>query len=327
MCADMLNTKDIVQRSFYYVALITILTVIFVGLAIVNDELFSSIATHNIQIIIISSFILLLALVFQYKQTGISLENAKLYKALQEKQDVLDRDLRMARSVQQGLIPSAIPQPKGVRVAARCLPAESVGGDFYDFIEKENELNLVIGDVSGHGVSSALVMALTGGMINELGRNHTTPGDLLSEVNRHIHHYLANNINFVTAFYAKFDLGTRTLSFSKAGHLPGLLFKKGAKKAIDLDGEGVLLGVFEDACFSTETAELSSGDKVVLYTDGLTELRDQNGEWYGDARLTELILKNQELPAQSLLDTIYADVRKFSALQKDDQTMVILEVV
>ena len=322
----MLNNKDIIQRSLYYVAIITIMTIISVGLAVLNEELFASIANHNLQIIIIASFILILAVIFQYKQTGIALENAKLYKVLQEKQDVLDRDLRMARSLQQGLIPDRTPQIPGFVIAARCLPAESVGGDFYNFLQKDNELDIVIGDVSGHGVSSALVMALTNGIINELGQNSVPPGEMLADVNRHIQYYLSNNINFVTAFYSRLDIRNKKLSFSKAGHLPALLFKNNAKKPSSLDGEGILLGVFADAAFSSTTVDLEAGDKVIFYTDGITEIRNPAGEWYGEDRLIDLISANKTAPAGTLLETIFTEIKKFSGLQRDDQTMVILEV-
>jgi sigma-B regulation protein RsbU (phosphoserine phosphatase) len=322
----MLTSKDIIQRSIFYVAIIIGLTIVFVGLAILNEKLISTIATHNSQIILIASFVLLLALVFQYKQASISLENAKLYRALQEKQDVLDRDLNMARSVQQGLIPDHIPNIPGFKIAARCLPAESVGGDFYDFIEKEHELNIIIGDVSGHGVSSALVMALTNGIINEISREKDTPAQILLDVNKHVQRYLANNINFVTVFFARLDKTGRKLHYSNAGHLPALLFKKNAKKPVPLASEGILLGVFSDAQFSESVLELESGDKVIFYTDGLVELRNSQGEWYGEERMIELITHNKALGAQELLETIFTSVDKFSALQRDDKTLVVLDL-
>lgn len=322
----MLTAKQIIQRSLSYVILIIILTVVFVGMALLSQELVASIATHNMQIIIIASFVLVLAIIFQYKQTGIALENASLYKALQEKQASLDRDLEMARSVQQGLIPAEVPNPTGFSLAARCLPAANIGGDFYDFIESPDKLNIILGDVSGHGVSSALVMALTDGIMHEISQKKPSPAQILNEANHHIQHYLANNINFVTIFYAALNTATKKMIYSKAGHLPALLFKKDQEQPTILDSEGTILGVFGDTQFNDIEVQLSSGDLVIFYTDGLIEIQNSAGEWYGEERLTQLISQNRQLKAQDLLDLIYRTVNSFSAFQRDDQTMVILKV-
>ena len=322
----MLTSKDIVRKSIYYVVLITAITAFIVGLAVLNEGLLAGIATHNIQIILIAAFVLTMAIVVQYKQTNIALENAKLYKALQEKQALIDRDLQMARSVQQGLIPDQTPKISGYQFAARCLPAESVGGDFFDFVEKPESTCIVLGDVSGHGVSSALVMALTNGILNEISRKSDSPAEILAETNPHIQRCLANNINFVAAFYARLENRTKKLFYSKAGHLPALLFRKNSKKPIVLDVEGTILGVFAEAHFAEASIELTPGDKVIFYTDGLIELQNPAGEWYGEERLIELISEHKHLPANQLVDTIFTNVNKFSALQRDDQTLVVLEV-
>ncbi|MBU0580940.1 MAG: SpoIIE family protein phosphatase, partial [Candidatus Margulisbacteria bacterium] len=270
----MLTNTQIIKKSAQYVSLIIGLTIIFVGLALLSQDLVASIANHNTQIIIIASFVLFLAIIFQYKQTGIALENATLYKVLQEKQALLDRDLQMARSVQQGLIPSQIPNPPGFSLAARCLPAANIGGDFYEFIEKSDTLNIILGDVSGHGVSSALVMALTNGIMNEISQKSSSPANTLNEANHYIQHYLANNINFVTIFYAALNINNKKMTYSKGGHLPALLFKKDTASPQMLDSEGTVLGVFGDTNFLETEVQLSTGDVVIFYTDGLIEIQN-----------------------------------------------------
>lgn len=261
------------------------------------------------------------------------------------------KELEMAKRVQEGLLAVETPALDQIRIVKKCIPADSVGGDFYTFVDKEFDslsqqrpsipgviqyvdkresyLGIIVGDVAGHGVSSALVMALSSGLLGEIGRVHRSPGAVLSEANNHILNYIQNSqIAYVTAFYAMINLDNKRLIFSKAGHPAAILLHPDRSHEL-LEADGVFLGMFENETFEEKEVQLNSGDRIVLYTDGITETRNRAGELFGMDRLLGLLRKSGAFTIEQVLKFILEELDVFAEglSPADDQTLVIVEVV
>ncbi len=260
------------------------------------------------------------------------------------------KELQIARRVQQGLLSVGTPQLNGIKLAKRCLSAKNIGGDFYTFIDKnkhslrqkpknipgvieyvdarETYFDAIIGDVAGHGVSSALVMALSSGLLSEISKNNNSPAKTLKLANNDLLKYIENSqISYVTAFYASINTYSKKLRYSKAGHLPALLFHKD-NTCTQLDANGIFLGMFPDEEYEEAEVQLETGDRLFLYTDGIIEARNNHNEEFGLNRFTSLIRSNQKTDINTLLDTIFEETKKFTEFQdvKDDQTLIIMEI-
>ena len=254
-----------------------------------------------------------------------------------------NKELEMATRVQQKLLDIPTPDIPGIRIAKRCVPAKNIGGDFYTFITQDsgsftthsyhsensqNFLSIAIGDVAGHGLSSALIMALSSGVFAEIGKQEFSPSKLLSQVNTAINRFIqASHISHVTAFYIVLNLKTKELAFAKAGHPAALLLRD--QTIIELDSEGVFLGMFQDQDYDEKSIQLQSKDRIVLYTDGITEAKGITGEMYEEERLKEQLLRHAKQPIGQVLNAVYTDVEEFSQSEhsRDDQSMVILEIL
>jgi len=259
------------------------------------------------------------------------------------------KDLEMAKRVQQALLDIDHPKIKGINIAKRCIPATNLGGDFYNFISKteqtlsqkpkipgvieyidqsEKQLGVVIGDVAGHGVSSALVMALSSGLMGKIGQNNKSPANVLRRANDDIRAFISNShISHLTSFYGIINTDTYEFSYSNAGHHPALLIRSD-QSVEELSTEGILLGMFPDEIFTEQSTYLRSGDRLVLYTDGITECKNSNYEEFGLERFISILSENQEMPIDALLDLIFKELELFSGTveAKDDKTLIIIEI-
>jgi phosphoserine phosphatase RsbU/P len=260
------------------------------------------------------------------------------------------KELAIANKVQHRLLNMPLPKIKGIKIAKKFIPAEMMGGDFYTFltenfesftqksktpgiieyIDKEEQyFSVIVGDVAGHGISSSLIMALTSGILNEIGRNTSSPAQILAHANNNILDYIENSeIPFVTAFYANLNLAKKTLTFARAGHPSPLVIHKKTNEIKELYVKGTFLGMYHNETYEEKTIQLSSGDRVYFYTDGLTEARNPSHEFFGQERFKELLIKNQKNPIEKALENIFKTVAKFTGDTplRDDQTLVILEL-
>jgi serine phosphatase RsbU (regulator of sigma subunit) len=244
----------------------------------------------------------------------------------------LEEELRIARQIQMSLLPQDTVTVAGVRVAALCLPAAEVGGDYYDLLPlSDTRMGVLVADVSGKGTSAALYMAELKGLALSLSRIYDSPARLLAEANR----ILSDNMDprsFITMTYAVVDTVQRRLRFARAGHNPIIHLDRASGRTHVLAPRGMGLGLdggerFEKVLEEAE-APLRSGDVFVFFTDGLSEAMNERAELFGEARLRELIEKSDTLDTEQIKEAILAGIRTFvgGAAPHDDMTLVVLEV-
>lgn len=245
----------------------------------------------------------------------------------------IDQEFTVARQVQARLLPAAAPVVQGLDIAGVCVPANEVGGDYFDyFVLSDDKFGIAIGDVSGKGVGAAIYMTLTKSYMVTQTLVRRDPVRVLSRVNDHLRRNLARG-TFVTMTYGVIDTTTRTLSYSRAGHNPALLVHASGEGDF-LNAPGVALGATGSQMFQmatrVETVDLAAGDLIVFYTDGITEAMNLRSDEYGEERLSALIvsLARTQASAAQVVDAMLRDVRSFvgRAPQRDDITIVTVRV-
>jgi sigma-B regulation protein RsbU (phosphoserine phosphatase) len=252
---------------------------------------------------------------------------------VQREKQRLDDELRIAREIQQSLLPTEPPAIEGLSIAALCEPAREVGGDYYDFFPLgPRQLGVLIADVAGKGTSAALYMAELKGLMIALSHQERSPRQLLIEVNRLLEGHLDNR-SFITMTYVVVDLDAGTLTCARAGHTP-LIFVSGGRSDV-IAPEGMVLGLrlpgarerFAEL-LAEHTCPVQTGDVLVLYTDGVSEAMDAGGELFGDVALAQVIAGQHERDAAGIRERVLRDVRAFvgSAEPHDDMTMIILKI-
>ena len=238
----------------------------------------------------------------------------------------LKGDLEIARQIQFGLLPFAPWDKDGVHVEAAMRPANTVGGDYFDVIELgPGRLAVAVGDVAGKGMPAALLMALLQGSLRTLVSAGLRGAELVARLNDH----LCSNIpstRLVTLFYAELATETGELRYVNAGHNPPFLLAPG-REPVRLCATAMALGVTAEAVFQAMTLELEPGDRLVLYTDGVTEAEDASDREFGDARLGAWLQASRERPARALIDGVIAEVLEHcgNARPRDDMTLMCLE--
>jgi serine phosphatase RsbU (regulator of sigma subunit) len=251
----------------------------------------------------------------------------------QAEKERLEEELRIARQIQMSLLPpQGGPRLPGVHIAALCVPAAEVGGDYYDLLPlSDTRMGVLVADVSGKGTSAALYMAELKGLVLSLSRIYDSPAQLLVEANR----ILAANMDarsFITMTYAVVDTQARRMRYARAGHNPILQreARTGATRVLAPAGLG--LGLDQGDRFEQilEEAEvpLDSGDLFLLFTDGLSEAMNERSELFGEARLRTLLEDSDSLGSEEVKERILGEIRGFvgHAAQHDDMTLVILKV-
>ena len=246
--------------------------------------------------------------------------------ALEKAQAQLKAELEVARALQLAILPSAFPARPGCEAAARMIPATTMGGDFYDYIElPDGQIGLVIADVSGHGVPAAFFMAVARTNLRELAVRHTDPGECLAQTNDAL--CAQNPLElFVTVFYCILDPKTGVLRYANGGHNQPYV-RRAAGPIESLDGAGgLVLGAMPGVKYPTHTAQLLRGDRLVLYTDGVTEAFNPTEELYGAERLVDEVHVHGGGTPTALVERICQSVTNFAGLepQSDDITLTVL---
>ncbi|MGH9670945.1 MAG: PP2C family protein-serine/threonine phosphatase, partial [Terriglobales bacterium] len=231
-----------------------------------------------------------------------------------------------ARDIQQGLLPREIPQVPGFTIAGAWQPARTVGGDYYDvFPLSETELALIVADVSGKGMPAALLMSNLQATVKAYATVEPSPKDLCGKVNRAVCKSITIG-KFITFFYAVLDPAGRRLTYTNAGHNAPLLARQDGA-CLRLDAGGAVLGVFPDGSYESACLDLRSGDRLVLFTDGITEAADSSGQELGEERLIALLRENVTASATELRDAIMQGVRQFCREDFADDATLLTVVV
>lgn len=256
-------------------------------------------------------------------QSAAALGSARLHEELLKRQR-LEQDLHLAERIQQSFLPRRIPKIDGYTFCARYDPAYEVGGDFYDFVRLPDErLGIVVGDVSGKGISAALYMARLTRDLRYFALAESDPARVLKWMNRAVIESGQDDI-FVTLIYCVLDAQKRQLVLANAGHMPAIVRRKEEGHVMVLDRiSGLPLGVLPDPEYNSETFDLAPGDSVLLYTDGLVEAMDPQQRMYGMERLERAMARGPS-DAVGCLDRTVRDVQKHvaDAAQFDDTTIV-----
>ncbi|MDD5675315.1 MAG: PP2C family protein-serine/threonine phosphatase [Chitinivibrionales bacterium] len=248
---------------------------------------------------------------------------------LQVAQNKINNDLDHARSIQQGLLPRDIPSIKGLSLDARYIPALAVGGDYYDVFAIAPDLyGIIVADVSGHGISSSLIMSMVKVLIKTSISSEHSPQKTLEHINRIFLTEIKTD-NFVTVFYAIVDLATQSIRYTSAGHCPSLFIDKETKNVLQVKADGLFLGVFPDMMLKEASITYKTGrERWVLYTDGLTEAQNDEEDMFDLNYLQEAALQTLDLPPKQACDEILARQRAFcgkNVSPADDITLMVID--
>jgi phosphoserine phosphatase RsbU/P len=251
------------------------------------------------------------------------IENVRLLEESMEKRH-MEEDMRMAAEIQNGLLPRGAPKIPGWDLSGCNRPCRTVGGDYYDFAIEGGRLLIALGDVSGKGTGAALLMTVLRAAV----RAHWTEPSLSDAVAR-INRTVCQNVpssKYVTFFLAELDPGTGRLRFVNAGHNPPLLIR--ADGSVErLEDGGLVLGMFENVTYDGGSVGMAPGDTLVVYSDGVTETWNAEGDEFGEETLIPLAVSNRRLAAEALQEAILKDLERFEAGARatDDRTLVILK--
>ncbi len=252
----------------------------------------------------------------------------------------LEEELRIAREIQMSLLPSGSLDIPGLRMTALCVPAREVGGDYYDYFKlSDRRFGLLIADVSGKGTSAALYMAELKGLLLSLSQIHQSPRQLLIEVNRLLSDHLDTR-SFITMTYAVIDLDAATMVFARAGHTPLVYLPASARPGAPRQAQvhtpdGMVLGLRVPNIehlfpyhLHEQSLPLAPGDVIVLYTDGISEAMNTDGDLFGEARLSQIIEEHGHLDVTELRERVLREVEAFAgaADQNDDLTMILMKI-
>ncbi|HEY6971168.1 MAG TPA: SpoIIE family protein phosphatase [Candidatus Angelobacter sp.] len=260
-------------------------------------------------------------------QAGVALENLRLAEDIAERLEAERNALRemdIARQVQSKLFPQTLPQMKTLEIAGTCSQAKAVGGDYYDFVELgPGRLGLVLADVAGKGISAALLMAnLQANLRSQYGLALEDQGRLLQRVNRLFYENTEPN-HYTTMFFGCYDDESRRLAYVNCGHNPPLVLRHGG--AVEhLGATATVLGMFPEWECEVNEVQLSPGDILALYSDGVTEAMNDRDEEFGEMRLQHALKSGPDLSASDLLSRVLGEVRTFSAGKQSDDITIIL---
>jgi predicted ATPase/serine phosphatase RsbU (regulator of sigma subunit)/tRNA A-37 threonylcarbamoyl transferase component Bud32 len=264
-------------------------------------------------------------------QAVISLENARLYDRLADYSRSLEAviaALNLAQEVQQNLLPQRPPQLETIDVAGRSLYCDETGGDYYDYIELQNgSLGIVVGDVSGHGISAALLMASVRAYLRARSTLSSAAGDIITGVNRLMSVDTAETGQFMTLFYLVVEPRNNRIIWVRAGHDPGFLYCPHSDEFEALSGAGMALGVDENWKYEDYNRAVKPGQIVLLTTDGIFEAHSPEGEMFGKERFKGIVRKNADLEAEGIRKAVFDAVTEYRGdePQEDDITLVILK--
>ena len=260
-------------------------------------------------------------------QLAIAMENAGLYQRLAQEEQRLEDDLTMARKVQFRLMPQTVPEPVHAEVAARFVPARTIGGDLYDFLDYgDGRTAIVLGDVSGKGAAGALYAALVSGVMRSLAAQKPTAANMLAALNDQLQERKLD-AQYVTMLFAIWNDNDRTLQVANAGGCQPLYIR--AKGVEPIQATGIPLGMFPDVEYEEFTLSTQPGDMLVFYSDGMIDAENDRDEMFDMERLTAVLEKHRHCSASTMVANILKEVSDFQGNVEhfDDETVIALRVI
>jgi phosphoserine phosphatase RsbU/P len=274
-------------------------------------------AGHNVEFVGFMVFVASLAYVSAYRAYG---NEQRLLE--------INKELEIARQIQGSTLPRDVPALEGLEIAARYLPMTAVAGDFYDFLHVDDRhLGVLVADVTGHGVPAALIASMLKVAFAAQERYARDPARVLAELNRSLCGKF--EAHFVTAAYLFVDLEKNLLRYSAAGH-PPLMVASRAAGVREIEENGLMLGMFPEAEYSSVEIALAEGDRCLLYTDGLFEAKNAEQEEFGKSRCKETLESERDLPAARFANALLDRIARFSGhgearAREDDITLLVLD--
>jgi serine phosphatase RsbU (regulator of sigma subunit) len=258
---------------------------------------------------------------------------ADRFRTLSLEHDLIKQSLDLAREVQQNLLPNKNPRMERLDIAGRSIYCDETGGDYYDFITgdtgEKKQLTIAIGDVAGHGISSALLMAAVRSSLRQRISQPGDAGGIISDVNRHLVQDVEDSGQFMTLFYLNIDLTKMQAHWVRAGHDPAIFYDPGTDAFEELGGSGMALGIEGDYRYKAylKTA-LDSGQIIFLSTDGIWEAVNPKRDMFGKERIYDIIRKNSSLSANEIINIILGSLKRFQqgAQIEDDITLVVVKI-
>jgi sigma-B regulation protein RsbU (phosphoserine phosphatase) len=249
----------------------------------------------------------------------------RLRREVQDQKDQLEHELEVVSEVQRRLLPKQLPEIQGLHLAAHYATSRFAGGDYYDIIKlPDNQWGFMVADAEGHSAPAAVLMAMTCSLLHSYSGPPTDPAEVLTYINRTL--CKVADPSFVTALYAVFDADQRTLRFARAGHPPPMIYRREENKSVELTDKGVYpMGIYPYEHVPVNETRLGSGDRFLLYTDGVTERFDMAGNAYGENRLLGGLAAVAVDNPRLILDGIIRDVQRFAGGRPpdDDQALVL----
>jgi serine phosphatase RsbU (regulator of sigma subunit) len=253
--------------------------------------------------------------------------------ALDKEHQRVRQYLSLAMEVQQNLLPKTDPQVDGLDIAGKSIYCDETGGDYYDFLEvgnpAEGKIGVVVGDVSDHGIPSALLMATVRALIRQRCSSFGKIDQVVSDVNRQLAADVKDSGRFMTLFYTEIDKPNNSIRWVSAGHEPAMVYNPATDSFNDLNGSNNLpLGVFEDAEFEEKNRELVPGQVIIMATDGIWEARNPDGNMFGKDRIYQIIRQNASASANEIQNAVLESLEGFRKETKleDDLTLVVIKI-
>jgi serine phosphatase RsbU (regulator of sigma subunit) len=240
--------------------------------------------------------------------------------------------MAQAMDVQQNLIPKADPEIDGLDIAGKCIFCDETGGDYYDFLDRGKGANgkicVVVGDVSDHGVSSALLMTAARAFLRERSSKPGSIAGIVSDVNRQLTRDVEMTDRFMTLFYSEIDVLNKQFCWVRAGHDPAIVYDPESNEFEELKGQGIPMGVVADTEYQQCQYQFSAGQIIVISTDGICEAPNSDSEMFGKNRLRHIIRDNAGKTAKEIVSAVMHDFKQFihPMPQKDDATLVVIKV-
>jgi sigma-B regulation protein RsbU (phosphoserine phosphatase) len=266
------------------------------------------------------------ALTTMAAQVAIAIENARLYQAVRRQERQLERDIAMAREVQLRLLPTAPPEQTHADLAVRFLPARTIGGDLYDFVEYDpRQIAIILGDVSGKAAPAALFAALVSGLMRSAAIQRPKAAEMLCMLNDSLQERKLDS-QYVTMLFALWNDENRTLQVANSGAVQPIFCREG--QSLTIQAEGFPLGLFPNVTYDEISVVTQPGDVLVFVSDGILDAENAQNEMYGSERLSRILCTSPEQSANQVADAIMADVTRFQDGKDrfDDETIIVLKV-